>query len=105
MPFHVGDLVRIDNGNVLRPPIARVQQVLPQTLSVPDFQEYVVEFVDFCSERFRFGLCREFEMRLDTQLMTLMRSEYESIRCWGKSPSYFDHSVVLGSCWTDRANS
>jgi hypothetical protein len=33
MPFHVGDLVRIENANVLRPPIARVQQVLPQTLS------------------------------------------------------------------------
>ena len=66
MPFHVGDVVRIENVNALRPAIARVQQVLPQTLSVPDFQEYVVEYVHFRSERFRFGLCREFEMRLDT---------------------------------------
>ena len=66
MPFHVGDVVRIENTNALRPAIARVQQVLPQTLSVSDFQEYVVEYMDFRSERFRFGLCREFEMRLDT---------------------------------------
>jgi hypothetical protein len=62
MPFHVGDVVRVENANALRPAIARVQQVLPQTLSVPDFQEYVVEYVQF-----RFGLCREFEMRLDTE--------------------------------------
>jgi hypothetical protein len=66
MPFNVGDVVRIQNCNPRRPAIARIQQVLPRTLSVQDFQEYVVEYMNSRSERFRFGLCREFEMRLDT---------------------------------------
>jgi len=66
MPFNVGDVVRIQNSNPMRPAIARIQQVLPRTLSVQDFQEYVVEYMNSRSERFRFGLCREFEMRLDT---------------------------------------
>ena len=65
MPFHVGDVVRIQNANALRPPFARIQRVLPRTLSVQDFQEYVVEYINFRSERFRFGLCREFELGQD----------------------------------------
>ena len=68
MPFNVGDVVRIQNPNALRPPCARVQRVLPRMLSVQDFQEYVVEFLDVRSERFRFGVCRESEMRLDTAI-------------------------------------
>jgi hypothetical protein len=68
MPFNVGDVVRIQNANTLRSACARIHRVLPRTLSVQDFQEYVVEFVNFRSERFRFGLCREYEMRLDAAL-------------------------------------
>ncbi len=63
MPFNVGDVVRIKDNNGLRSGAARVQRVLPRTISVQDFQEYVVEFINCRSERFRFGLCREFEMR------------------------------------------
>jgi hypothetical protein len=66
MPFNVGDVVRIQNANVVRPSCARIQQVLPRALSVQDFQEYIVEYMNFRSERFRFGVCREFELRLDT---------------------------------------
>jgi hypothetical protein len=62
MPFNVGDVVRVKNANELRPSLARIQQVLPRTLSIQDFQEYVVEFMNFRSERFRFGLCRECEL-------------------------------------------
>ncbi len=65
MPFKVGDVVRIRNVNARRPAYARVQQVLPRQLSVQDFQEYVVEYLNSRSERFRFGVCREMEMRLD----------------------------------------
>ena len=66
MPFNVGDVVRIQNVNAVRPVFARIQLVLPQHLSVRDFQEYVVEYMNFRSERFHFGVCRECEMRLDT---------------------------------------
>ena len=66
MPFNVGDVVRIRNTNAVRPAFARVQRVLPRRVSVQDYQEYVVEYVNFRSERFRFGVCREFEMRLDS---------------------------------------
>jgi uncharacterized protein (DUF1499 family) len=62
MPFKVGDVVSLKNTNVLRNGPARIQRVLPRTISVQDFQEYVVEFVNFRSERFRFGVCREFEL-------------------------------------------
>ncbi len=41
MPFNVGDVVRIKNNNALRSGTARVQRVLPRTMSVQDFQEYV----------------------------------------------------------------
>src|SRR5437870_13419400 len=65
MPFNVGDVVRIKNNNALRSGTARVQRVLPRTMSVQDFQEYVVEFINCGSETFRFGLCREFAMKRD----------------------------------------
>jgi hypothetical protein len=66
MSFNVGDVVCVRNANAVRPATGRIQRILPQTLSVPDFQEYVVEYKNFHSERFRFGVCREFELRLDT---------------------------------------
>lgn len=65
MSFNVGDAVRIRNANAVRPACGRIQRVLPQTLAVEDFQEYVVEYLNFRSERFRFGVCREFELRLE----------------------------------------
>jgi hypothetical protein len=65
MAFNVGDVVRIRHANAVRPAKARIHQVLPRTLSVQDFQEYVVEYLAFRSERFRFGVCREFELRSD----------------------------------------
>lgn len=66
MPFSVGDVVRVKNTSVLRSGSARIQRVLPRTMSVQDFQEYVVEFIDCRSERFRFGLYREFEIGPET---------------------------------------
>ena len=66
MPFNVGDIVRIQNTNCVRPAFARVQQVLSRTVAIQDFQEYIVEFMNCRSERFRYGLCREFEMRLSS---------------------------------------
>ena len=66
MPFNVGDTVRIKNTNIFRSGSARIQRVLPRTMSVPDFQEYVVEFIECRSDRFRFGLCREFEIGPET---------------------------------------
>jgi hypothetical protein len=65
MPFNIGDVVRVQRSNAVSR--ARIQSVLPQTLSVQDFQEYVVEFMNFHSERFRFGLCREFELELEAR--------------------------------------
>ena len=65
MPFNIGEVVRIRNTNAVRPRSARIQRVLPRTLSVQDFQEYVVEYLNCRSERFRFGVCREFELRPD----------------------------------------
>ena len=73
MPFNTGDVVRVQGSNAVSR--ARIQSVLPRTLSVQDFQEYVVEFVDFRSERFRFGVCREFEMQLDTRAGAHDRTE------------------------------
>lgn len=69
MPFNIGDVVRVQRSNALSR--ARIQSVLPQTLSVQDFQEYVVEYMDFHSERFHFGLCREFEMQLEARASEL----------------------------------
>ena len=71
MPFSVGDIVRIQNPNAVRPAIARVQQVLAHTTSIQDFQEYIVEYLNCRSERFRYGLCREFEMHLSSFSETL----------------------------------
>jgi len=69
MPFKVGDVVRVENANALRAKYARIQRVLPKTLSIQDFQEYIVEYLNCRSESFRFGLCREFELRLETSLV------------------------------------
>ena len=66
MPFNVGDVVRIRNASLVRPALGRIQRVLPRVLSVQDFQEYIVEYTAFRSERFHFGLYREFELQLDT---------------------------------------
>jgi hypothetical protein len=66
MPFNVGDVVRVRNASPGRPARGRIQRVLPRALSVQDFQEYIVEYATFNSERFHFGLCREFELQLDT---------------------------------------
>jgi len=68
MAFNIGDVVRVQRSNAVSR--ARIQSVLPRTLSVQDFQEYVVEFMNFRSERFRFGLCREFEMQLEARAST-----------------------------------
>ncbi len=71
MPFNVGDIVRIQNTNAVRPAFARVQQVLSRTVCIQDFQEYIVEYINCRSERFRYGLCREFEMRLSSMTDSL----------------------------------
>ena len=63
MPFNVGDVVRVQDSNR---GCGRIRQILPRTLSVQDFQEYVVEFTNWRSERFRFGVCREFQIQLDS---------------------------------------
>ena len=62
MPFNVGDVVRVKNANTVRAPYARIQRVLPRTLSIQDFQEYIVEYLNCRSESFRFGVCREWEL-------------------------------------------
>jgi hypothetical protein len=62
--FKVGDVVRVRNANPVRPAFGRIQRVLPRTLSVADFQEYVVEYMNCRSETFQYGLCREFELYL-----------------------------------------
>ena len=62
MAFDVGDVVRVQNN--VSGQYGRIRRVLPRKLSVQDFQEYIVEFTSFRSERFQFGLCREFELRL-----------------------------------------
>ena len=65
MPFNVGDVVQVQNNRVFHRGRARVQRVLPPNATSQDLQEYVVEFSSFGAERFRFGLCREFEMLPD----------------------------------------
>ncbi len=62
MTFNIGDTVRVQNNNVFARGHGRVQQVMAPSSIGRDFQEYIVEFASFASERFRFGLCREFEM-------------------------------------------
>ena len=65
MTFNIGDTVRVQNNNVFARGRGRVQRVMAPSPIGRDFQEYVVEFANFQSERFRFGLCREFEMLPD----------------------------------------
>jgi hypothetical protein len=63
MPFNVGDIVRVLSPDKIRcGQFVRIEQILPKKLSVQDFQEYVVEFPDVASEKFRFCLYREFEL-------------------------------------------
>jgi hypothetical protein len=65
MTFKVGDPVRVENNKMFSRGRGRVLRVLGPSAIAKDFQEYVVEFANFQSERFRFGLCREFEMLPD----------------------------------------
>ena len=62
--FSVGDAVRVwETDRLHRQHVGLVRRVLPNRLSERDFQEYVVEFQSLPKERFRFCLCREFELR------------------------------------------
>lgn len=67
MAYIPGDVVRVQNHRGFDRGRARVQSVLEKKPVAPDFQEYIVEFDEFRSERFRFGLCREFEMVPDAR--------------------------------------
>ena len=68
MPFNVGDVVRICNADAMRRgKRVRIEGILPKRLSEQDFQEYVVEFPNAVSERFRFCLYREFELRREDE--------------------------------------
>ena len=69
MPFNVGDVVHICNADAIRRgKRVRIEGVLPKRLSEQDFQEYVVEFSNAPSERFRFCVYREFELRREEDL-------------------------------------
>jgi len=64
MSYQIGDFVRVweidaQHGDQ----VGRINQVLPRRLAESDFQEYVVEFQSLPYDRFRFSLCREFELR------------------------------------------
>ena len=64
MSFNVGDVVTVWTPDAIRRgKLARIQQVLPARLSEEDLREYVVEFPDVVSERFRFCMYRGFELR------------------------------------------
>ena len=64
MAFNVGDIVTVQVPDaVRRGRVARIERVLPKQHSVQDFQEYIVDFPNERSERFRFCLYREFELR------------------------------------------
>ena len=66
MPFNVGDVVQICTADrIRRGQQARIEKILPKRLSQQDYQEYVVEFLNVSSERFRYLLYREFELRLE----------------------------------------
>jgi hypothetical protein len=66
MAYKVGDVVSVWTPDaVRRGKLARILQVNPSRLSEEDFREYVVEFPDVVSERFRFCVYREFELRQD----------------------------------------
>jgi hypothetical protein len=63
MSFNVGDVVRVRVPSAVHAgQLARIEQVLPKRVLLQDFQEYVVEFANVSSERFRFCLYREFEL-------------------------------------------
>jgi len=63
MPFNVGDIVCVLSPDKIRGgQFARIEQILPKKLSVQDFQEYIVEFPNVASEKFRYCLYREFEL-------------------------------------------
>jgi hypothetical protein len=63
MPFNVGDIVCVLSPDKIRGgQFVRIEQILPKKLSVQDFQEYIVEFPNFASEKFRYCLYREFEL-------------------------------------------
>jgi hypothetical protein len=64
MPFSVGDVVQVSTPDPSsRGRLGRIEKILPNRFSQQDFQEYVVEFPDVPSGRFRFCLFREFELR------------------------------------------
>jgi hypothetical protein len=64
MAFNVGDVVQICNADAARSgTVARIEWVLPRRLAQQDFQEYIVELPDAKSDRFRFCVYREFELR------------------------------------------
>ena len=64
MPFNVGDVVSVWTPDaVRRGKLARILRINPTRLPEQDFREYVVEFADVPSERFRFCVYREFELR------------------------------------------
>jgi hypothetical protein len=64
MAFNVGDVVQICNADSIRSgSLARIEWILPKRASQQDFQEYIVEFPGASSERFRFCVYREFELR------------------------------------------
>jgi hypothetical protein len=64
--FSVGDTVTVSVKNAVHyGALARIEQVLPKTNSVQDFQEYIVEFPKEPADRFRFCLYREFELLAD----------------------------------------
>ncbi len=66
MPFNVGDVVQICTAyTIRRGKQARIEKILPKRLSQQDYHEYVVEFLNVSSERFRYLLYREFELRLE----------------------------------------
>ena len=65
MAFKIGEAVRVENNKLFSRGRGRVLRVLAPNAIATDFQEYIVEFTNFQSERFRFGVCREFEMLPD----------------------------------------
>ena len=55
MPFNVGDVVQICGPDrIRRGKQARIEKILPKRVSQQDYQEYVVEFLNVNSERFRY---------------------------------------------------
>ena len=81
MPFNVGDAVYVWAPDVIRHgQLVRIMQVLPKRLSQQDFQEYVIEFLNEASERFRFCLYREFELRVHQAEIDMERGSHHGER-------------------------